>query len=67
MADTPETIEEAIDEVALGPKSASVDGQSFTQHSIAELIAADKYRKQAAANKAFGLKLLPIRLPGASS
>lgn len=36
-------IEDAIETNAAGPKSASVDGVSVQQHSLADQIAADKY------------------------
>lgn len=37
--DLTDKIAEAID----GPASVSVDGQSVTQHNLAEIIAADRY------------------------
>jgi len=46
----PTTPEEAIEQTALGPKSATVDGNSVTQHSIDDLIkAADRVKSNTAA------------------
>lgn len=39
----PETIKDAIDQSAKGPKSVSVDGVVTTEHSINEQIEADRY------------------------
>ena len=56
----PTTPEEAIEQGALGPQSATVDGNSVTQRSLSELIEADKYlaSKNAAANsnEMFGMR-----------
>lgn len=47
----PTTPEEAIEQSALGPKSATVDGNSVTQHSMDDLIkAADRVRSNTAAS-----------------
>lgn len=57
----------AIEASAVGPKSASVDGVSVQQHSIADLIAADKHIGSRTArldprNAIFRVKIMP---PGA--
>lgn len=57
-----ETIREAIEQAAVEPQSATVDGQSATARPIAELIAADRYtaaRDVARARKP-GLRLFTI-------
>lgn len=46
-----ETISDAIKENAAGPKAASGDNVSVTQHSLAEQIEADKYLASKAAAK----------------
>jgi len=57
----PETPQEAIEQGALGPQSATVDGNSVTQRSLSELIEADKYlaSKSAASagNELFGMRV----------
>ena len=57
-----ETLENTIQENAMGPKSASGDAGSVEQHSLTDQIAADKYlqSKQASATKGLGIKLLKI-------
>ncbi len=64
----PTTPAEAIAAAALGPKSVSVDGQTVTEHSIADLIAADRYLSQQAAATAkplgFGIRIQRIVPPG---
>jgi hypothetical protein len=56
-----------IEENALGPKSASGDAGSITQHSLAEQIAADKYlsSKTASSSVGGGLRFGRIVPPGA--
>lgn len=65
---TPENVEEALQQAALGPKSISVDGQATTEHSLKDLIEADRYlaakRSQSAAPKGFGIRLQKIVPPG---
>lgn len=41
-------VSDAIESSAQGPKSASVDGQSATAHSLPEQIAADEYLREVA-------------------
>ena len=57
-----ETLENIIQENALGPKSASGDAGSVEQHSLTDQIAADKYlgAKEAMKTKGLGIKLLKI-------
>jgi len=64
MADDLET---AIEDAATAPKSATVDGQNVTQHSLPDQIAADKYltQKNAAKNHPLGgIKFAKIAPPG---
>lgn len=63
MADLSQQIEDAAQE----PKSGTVDGQSFTQHSLKEQIEADKYlaAKEAAKKKTRGIAFTQLRHPGA--
>ncbi|MBC7854501.1 MAG: hypothetical protein IAF94_13790 [Pirellulaceae bacterium] len=63
----PETIEEAIEQNALGPASVTVAGQTVVQKDIAQQIKADEYlaAKQAAAKPQFGLRFTKIIPPGA--
>ena len=69
MAGTPSTTETAIADNAAGPKSASADGQSVTQHSIKEQIEADRYAKSQAAARTgtLGIRRHKISLPGGQS
>ena len=59
-------LKNAIEENALGPKSASGDAGSVEQHSLADQIAADKHlsSKEAMKTKGLGIKLLKISPPG---
>lgn len=56
----PETPEEAIEQGALGPQSATVDGNSVTQRNLDELRRADQYLKSKSAasngNEMFGMR-----------
>jgi hypothetical protein len=64
---TPETIEDAIDEVARGMvSSASENGRSVTRVPLKDLIEADKYLtgKRAAAKAHFGLRFTKCIPPG---
>lgn len=54
----PETIKDAIDQSAKGPKSVSVDGVITTEHSIKDLIEADDHLRE---RESTGKKTLPIR------
>jgi hypothetical protein len=63
----PETIADAIEQTAKGPKRVQVSNQSVEQQSIDEQIQADQYlaAKQAAAKPHFGLRFTKIIPPGA--
>lgn len=65
---TPTTVEQAIEQNALGPSSVANGSQSVNQHSIADQIEADRYlaAKAAGANglKGFGLRIQRIKPPG---
>ena len=63
----PESIEEAIEQTAKGPKRVQVANQSVEQQSIDEQIKADEYlaAKQAAAKPHFGVRFTKIIPPGA--
>lgn len=64
---TDNAIENAIQDNARGPKSASGDAGSVEQHSLTDQIAADKHieSKKAMIGKGLGIKLLQISPPGA--
>lgn len=55
-------IEQLLKDVAEAPASGSVDGQSFSNHKINDLIALDRYlaTKRAAANGKTGIKFMKI-------
>jgi len=57
-----DTLENAIEENATGPKKASGDAGSVEQHSLKDLIEADKHlaAKKASAAKGLGIKLAKI-------
>jgi hypothetical protein len=59
-------IENAIQDNASGPKSASGDAGSVEQHSLTDQIAADKHleSKKAMSGKGLGIKLLKISPSG---
>ena len=63
----PQTIEDAIEQNALGPKRVQVANQSVEQQVIADQIKADEYlaAKQAAAKSHFGLRFSKIVPHGA--
>jgi hypothetical protein len=65
----PTTTDEAIEQLALGPKSVTVGNQSVTQHSADDLIKLDQYqtakRSAAAGVTGFGLRFQKIIPPGA--
>jgi len=57
-----DSLENAIEENATGPKKASGDAGSVEQHSLKDLIEADKHlaAKKAAKAKGLGIKLAKI-------
>ena len=61
-----DSLEDAIEENATGPKRASGDAGSVEQHSIRDLIEANKHlaAKKAAAAKGLGIKLAKISPDG---
>lgn len=61
-----DSLDAAIQENAIGPKSASGDAGSVEQHSLPDQIAADKHlqSKQAMSSKGLGIKLLKISPSG---
>ena len=60
-----DTIKNAIEENATGPRRASGDSGSVEQHAIPDQIAADKYVRSKAASRATGLGIKLIKLsPG---
>ena len=65
---TPTTPAEAIEQNSLGPRSATVGGDTVTQHSIQDQIAADRYlaSRRAASNGTlgFGIRTQRIKPPG---
>ncbi len=63
----PESVEEAIEQNALGPKRVQVGNQSVEQQSIDDQIKADQYlaAKQAAKKSNLGLRFTKIIPPGA--
>lgn len=63
----PETIEDAIEQNALGPASVTVAGQTVVQKDIDQQIKADQYlaAKKAASKPSFGLRFSKIIPPGA--
>jgi len=63
----PETVEEAIEQNALGPKRVQVGNQSVEQQSIDDQIKADQYlaAKKAASKPHLGLRFIKIIPPGA--
>lgn len=61
-----ETIEDAIQESAKGPKRAQGDSGRVEQHSLAEQIEADRYlASKEAAKKGLGVRMTKIVPPGA--
>ena len=63
----PTTIEDAIEQNALGPKRVQVANQSVEQQAIADQIKADEYlaSKTAAKRPQMGLRFSKIVPPGA--
>lgn len=65
--DSPETIEDAIEENAKGPKSVFVDGERVEAHPLKDQIEADKYiNGKAAAQVGLGLRYVKLSPPGAA-
>lgn len=62
----PETIEDAIEQNALGPASVTVAGQTVVQKDIDQQIKADQYlaAKNATAKPQFGLRFTKFVPPG---
>lgn len=60
---------DAVETNAQGPKSASGDGQSVSQHSLTEQIKADRYTRAATAvtKPRWGLRFAKLRPPGGDS
>jgi hypothetical protein len=66
---TDENIEDAIEENARGPKSASGDAGQVSQHSLKDQIEADRYlaSRKAGQHPLRSLRFTKISPPGASS
>lgn len=67
MAETTTSLENRIVENASGPKSAEIDGQKVEQHSLSDVIEADKYlaSKSALKRRSRGLKFNKLQPSGA--
>lgn len=67
MSETPQTIDERLAEAINEPRSATNDGVSATQHSLAELIAAAKFlaAQKGAKQPHRGLRFTKLVPPGA--
>jgi len=52
-----DTIDNLIQENAVGPRKASGDSGSIEQHSLADQIAADKYLASKQASRSAGLRI----------
>ena len=67
MPEQPSNLEEVIRKNASGPKSAQVDGQRVEQHSLDDVIKADRYLalKKAAKSRTGGLKFTKLSHSGA--
>ena len=63
----PSTVEQAIENAALGPASVTVGNQTVTSKDIGQLIEADQYlrAKQAADTPNFGMRFRRFQFPGA--
>lgn len=68
MATDAETLNETIKEVAAGPAATSVDSVSFSEHSLSDLIQAQKHLAgQAAVDKApRGLRITKLNFGGSA-
>ena len=64
---TKESLDDAIRRAADGPKSAQVDGQRVEQHSLPDLVQADRYlaSKRAARGRYGGLRFTRMSHSGA--
>ena len=67
MSEETQNLETAILKNASGPKSAQIDGQQVEQHSLDDLIKADKYLalKKASKSRTGGLKFTKLSHSGA--
>jgi len=67
MSEEKQNLESAIRKNASGPKSAQVDGQRVEQHSLDDVIKADKYLalKKASKSRTGGLKFTKMSHSGA--
>lgn len=63
-----DTIKDAIEQSATGPRKASGDSGSVEQHSLPDQIAADKYVESRTASRvaSLGLKFNKLVPPGAA-
>lgn len=63
----PANIADAIQQVALGPKTSSENGRTVTEHDVSQLIAADNHiaAKTAGRRNHMGLRFSKIVPPGA--
>ena len=61
-------LSDVIEEAASAPKSTTVDGTTVLEHDLQQLIEADRYLKQSAAQSTAkgGVKFAKLRMPGAS-
>ncbi len=67
MPESEDPIQDAIEENAVGPKSASGDTGSVTQHPLPDQIEADKYTKAKNATRAgngLGIRYVKFVPPG---
>ena len=67
MAEDDNTLTDAIAENAAGPKRAAGDTGSIEQHSLPDLIEADKYlaaKKAARKGKGLGIRFVKLVPPG---
>ncbi len=64
---TPTTIEDALEQTALNPKSASTDKGKVEAHSIGDLLEAlgHEAANTAASKNHFGLRMVKLKAPGA--
>ena len=64
---TQSSLDEAIRRAASGPKSAEADGQRVEQHSLSDLVKADRYlaSKEAAKSRGGGLRMRKMVHSGA--
>ena len=64
---TKNSLDEAIRRAASGPKSAEADGQRVEQHSLSDLVRADRYlaSKEAAKSRGGGIRFRKMIHSGA--